>query len=83
MSTSGEGHSMKHTLWMIVGCVLPFLLIFLFPVLGISGGATTLVFFVLMLGCHLMMMGRHGHGGHSGHGRQDDREEQEASKHQH
>ncbi len=38
----------KHTLWMLIGCVLPFLLIFLFPVLGISQGATTLVFFVLI-----------------------------------
>lgn len=83
MSTSGEGHSMKHTLWMIVGCVLPFLLIFLFPVLGISGGTTTLVFFVLMLGCHLMMMGRHGHKSHRGHGHQDDHDEPETSKHRH
>lgn len=67
MPTSGKGHSMKHMVWMIIGCVLPFLLIFLFPVLGISQGVTTLLFFVLMLGCHLMMLGGHGHGGNDGH----------------
>lgn len=69
----------KHTLWMLIGCVLPFLLIFLLPLLGIPQGVTTLVFFVLMLGCHLMMMG--GHGGHEDHGRhrEDNSEEQERS----
>lgn len=67
---------MKHTLWMVIGCILPFLVIFLLPAFGIPQGATTVVFFVLMLGCHLMMMG--GHGGHGGHGRhRDDKSEKQ------
>lgn len=67
MTTSHKGHSMKHMLWMLIGCLLPFLLIFLFPVLGASPGVTTLLFFVLMLGCHLMMLGGHGLGGGDEH----------------
>lgn len=74
MPTSGRGRSFSHSIWMIIGCVLPFLLIFLFPVFGFSQGASTLVFFVLMLGCHLMMMGGHRHGGHDGHDYRDDDE---------
>ncbi len=54
---------MKHTLMMLGGCVLPFLLIFILPALGVSTGVTMAVFIVLMLGCHLFM----GHGGHEGH----------------
>ncbi len=71
MPTPGKGHSFKHMLWMLIGCVLPFLLIFISPVLGISQRMTTLLFFVLMLGCHLMMLGGHGHGGHDEHGDHD------------
>ena len=45
---------------MLGGCVLPFLLIFILPAFGVSSGVTTVVFIVLMLGCHLFM----GHGDH-------------------
>lgn len=54
---------MKHTLMMLGGCVLPFLLIFILPALGVSTGVTMAVFIVAMVGCHLFM----GHGGHEGH----------------
>ena len=50
---------MSHALKMLAGCVLPFLLIFLLPLLGISEGAALLVAMILMFGCHLFMM--HGH----------------------
>lgn len=51
---------MSHTLRMILGCVLPFALIFLVPLLGLSEGITLLAFFVAMFGCHLFMMRGHG-----------------------
>lgn len=56
---------MSHTVKMILGCVLPFLLIFLLPLVGAGEGTTLLVFTVLMFACHLFMIG--GHGGHGGH----------------
>lgn len=60
---------MSHSLKMLAGCVVPLLLIFLLPVLGVSGDATFVVFFVLMFACHLFMMGGHndGHGHHGSH----------------
>jgi hypothetical protein len=51
----------KHSFWMIIGCTVPLLLIFLLPLFGVTGNYTFLIFIVLMFGCHLMMMGMHGH----------------------
>ncbi|HEY5753409.1 MAG TPA: hypothetical protein VIT21_09685 [Chthoniobacterales bacterium] len=51
---------MKHMLMMLIGCVLPFLLIFILPALGVSNDVSLVIFVLLMLGCHLFM-------GHSGH----------------
>ncbi len=65
---------MKHTIRMLIGCLMPLLLIFVLPLLGIGSGKTLFVFIVLMFGCHLMMMGGHGkhgearHDGETGHG---------------
>lgn len=56
----------NHGLWMIIGCTLPLLLIFVLPLFGISGGASLFIFIILMFACHLFMMG--GHGEHEGHG---------------
>lgn len=50
---------MSHTLRMLIGCVLPLLLIFLLPLLGLGQGLIPVVFLVLMLGCHLWMMRGH------------------------
>ncbi len=50
---------MSHALKMMIGCVLPFILIFLLPVFGVSDDITFFVFFLLMFGCHLLMMGSH------------------------
>lgn len=54
----------KHTLLMLIGCVLPLLLIFLLPLFGINGNVSLLIFMVLMFGCHLLMP--------MGHGRHED-----------
>ncbi|VAX39330.1 hypothetical protein MNBD_PLANCTO03-675 [hydrothermal vent metagenome] len=52
---------MKHGLLHLLGCIVPLLLVFLLPLFGVGSGITLLVFVVLMFGCHLLMMGRHGH----------------------
>jgi hypothetical protein len=49
---------MKHVIMMLIGCVLPFLLIFILPALGVSNDLMLVIFIVLMLGCHFFM----GHG---------------------
>lgn len=52
--------SKNHGLWMILGCTLPLLLIFVLPLFGISGGTSLFIFIILMFACHLLMMGSHG-----------------------
>lgn len=52
---------MNHTLRMLLGCLLPFLVIFLLPLLGLGEGISLFLFIVLMFGCHLFMMKGHGH----------------------
>ena len=60
----------NHGLWMIIGCTLPLLLIFILPALGVRGGFSLFIFIVLMFACHLFMMGGH-HGQGSGHGHEE------------
>ena len=55
---------MKHSIRMLIGCVLPFLLIFLLPLFGVSNSATLTVIVVLMFACHLFLMRGAHHGGH-------------------
>lgn len=62
----------KHGLWMILGCTLPLLLVFVLPLFGISGGGSLFIFIILMFFCHLFMMG--GHGRHGEHGEHSDNE---------
>lgn len=57
----------NHGLWMIVGCTLPLLLIFILPALGVRGDFSLFIFIILMFACHLFMMGGH-HGKHDEHG---------------
>lgn len=52
----------KHTIMMLVGCLLPLLLIFVLPLFGVDSGVVLWIFIILMFGCHLLMMGGHGHG---------------------
>ncbi len=52
----------KHTFWMIIGCTVPLLLIFILPLFGITGNYSILIFIVAMFACHLLMpMHHHGH----------------------
>ena len=53
----------KHMIWMIIGCTIPLLLIFLAPALGLGGDWGLFIFIIAMFACHLFMM--HGHHGHS------------------
>jgi hypothetical protein len=57
---------------MLVGCLLPLLLIFALPLVGVDSGVTLWIFIILMFGCHLLMMGGHGkgHDGHDSHDRE-------------
>lgn len=50
---------MNHALKMLAGCVLPLLLIFVLPLLGISEGVTLFIAMLLMFACHLLMMRGH------------------------
>jgi len=51
----------KHALWMILSCAIPLLIVFLLSTFGIKSDYTVFIFIVLMLACHLFMMGRHRH----------------------
>ncbi len=66
----------KHTIQMLIGCILPLLLIFILPLFGVSSGVLLFIFIILMFGCHLMMMG-----GHGAHGKPGDNKEAEHGKH--
>jgi hypothetical protein len=65
----------NHGLWMVVGCVLPVLLIFILPTLGVSNNVSIFIFILLMFGCHLFMMG-----GHRDHSKDEEREEHKQRK---
>lgn len=59
-----------HWLWMVIGCGLPLLFIFLAPSFGIGSGSSLFTFIIIMFAIHLFMPhGSHGHGGqnHKGH----------------
>ena len=46
--------SLHHAIWMFVGCILPFLALFLLPAFGLNDSLSIAAFLVLMIGCHLM-----------------------------
>ena len=50
----------KHMFWMIVGCTVSMLLIFLLPLLGITENYIILIFIVAMFACHLLISMQHG-----------------------
>lgn len=52
----------KHTIWMIIGCALPLILIFFAPALGLGGNTSLFVFIFVMFACHLFMPHHGGHG---------------------
>lgn len=53
----------KHQFWMIIGCIVPLLLIFIAPLIGLGSGIALFVFIVAMFACHLLMP-MHQHGDH-------------------
>ena len=53
---------MSHALKMLVGCLIPLLLVFFLPVLGVEGDGAFVGFLVLMFACHLFMMRGHAYG---------------------
>jgi len=59
----------RHTIWMIIGCLLPLLLIFILPLFGVTGNYTIFIFIVVMFLCHITMM--RGHQSHQGHEHSD------------
>ncbi len=63
----------KRDLWMIIGCVLPLLLIFILPAFGIGSGGSIFILIIFMFACHLFMMRRHGEQhGDERHGEHDE-----------
>jgi uncharacterized membrane protein len=56
----------NHWIWMVIGCGLPLLLIFLAPSFGIGGGSSLFIFILFMFAIHFFMPhGSHGHSGHN------------------
>ncbi|HCI72252.1 MAG: hypothetical protein JJ892_09845 [Balneola sp.] len=56
----------RHYFWMIIGCVVPLLLIFLAPSFGLESPITFFLFILIMFGTHLMMFRSH-----DGHNHED------------
>lgn len=50
---------MKHTLMMVIGCVVALLLIFLLPAMGLGSGWVLPIAFSAMMLCHLIHFGMH------------------------
>lgn len=66
----GGAEVKSHSWWMMMACLGPLLLIFILPVLGVSGSALLFLFIVGCFAIHLLMMRGHGHG-NGGHGKGD------------
>ncbi len=45
----------KHTFWMVIGCVLPLILVFLAPAFGILNNTTLFIYLAAMFALHLLM----------------------------
>ena len=71
----------KHIIWMIIGCTVPLLLIFLLPLFGITGNYTFLIFIVAMFACHLLMPMHHETHEHEGHKETTKKDEHESHQH--
>jgi len=66
-----------HWIWMVLGCGLPLLFIFLAPSFGIGGGSSLFTFIIIMFAIHLFMP----HGSHGAHSHtQHEQKEQEYNK---
>lgn len=55
----------KNRIWMIIGCILPLLVIFLLPLLGVKVNYSWAIFIVLAVCCVLpMLFMKHRHSNH-------------------
>jgi hypothetical protein len=67
----------NHSIWMILLCVLPMLLIVILPAMGVEIGAFWLLLPLFCAGSHLLMMRGHHHGDHGiPHGHHEGKEEE-------
>ncbi len=71
----------NHLFWMLIGCTVPLLLIFMGPALGLSSNYTLLIFILAMFACHLLMP-HGGHGGHGGHNANEDTNSSQTESHE-
>ena len=71
----------KHITRMIIGCILPLLLIFFAPALGLSSNTSLFIFIIAMFACHLLMP-MHRQSGRN-HDRQEDSETSKTENHVH
>lgn len=69
----------KHHFWMIIGCILPILLIFLLPVFNINSKEIIFFILILMFVGHFFMMGNH----HDGHSNKHNKEEKDHERDKH
>ena len=60
----------KHHLWMLIACLLPLVLLFALPALGVRSDGLFTLLIVACFAMHLLMMRGHGNGGG---GKDDDR----------
>ncbi|WP_084220437.1 hypothetical protein [Asinibacterium sp. OR53] len=58
----------RQLLWMLIGCTIPLLLIFLAPALGWGSGSSLFIFILAMFACHILMPIHHGGHGHDEQG---------------
>lgn len=71
----------KHLIWMIIGCIVPLLLIFLAPALGLNDNVPLFFFIIAMFACHLLMPMHHGE--HKKKENQNSSQGEEKSEHHH
>ena len=71
----------NHMFWMVIGCTVPLLLIFLAPAIGLGGNSSLFLFIVAMFAIHLFMPGHGVHGGHQPN--QSSSKETQNEQHQH
>jgi len=72
----------KHIIWMIIGCSIPLLLIFLAPALGLGSGTSLFIFVIAMFACHLLMP-MHSHGAHNDENKQPNSKTTKSENHAH
>ena len=74
----------NHMIWMLVGCLGIFLLLFLLPLVGFNGSNSLFIFLILFFVVHLFLMESHGdHSGHSSTQHNQSKNKEDHATHQH